>query len=93
MIPSPLLCQISVWRKISDVKAIRYNCLKNLETDEFRVLIADFLNASLNENHFGYQYFIDQILAEDPIDPEQPRWYLSLKDAISAHDDDFADID
>jgi hypothetical protein len=86
---APLFKRIDVWRPLSPDRALRYNCLENMETREFRVCTADFVEPGRPHDQAQARYFVEAVLAWDPTDPEQPIWYASLDAAIAAHDDDF----
>jgi hypothetical protein len=85
----PLFKKIEIWRPLSAERALRYNCVQDLSTGRFRVCTADFVDAGQATNRGQARYFIEQLLASDLADPEQPHWFDSLEAAIAAHDADF----
>ncbi len=88
--PQPLYKKIEIWRPFSTERALRYNCLQDLETGRYRVCTADFVEPGEGYIDSQARYFIEQLLATDPADPEQPKWFDSPEAAIAAHDADFA---
>ena len=89
--PHPfLLKRIDVWRALSSERALRYNCVQNLDTGLFRVCTADFIEPADASDRDQARIFIEQVIGQDADDPEQPEWFESLEAAIAAHDADFA---
>jgi hypothetical protein len=91
----PLFMQINVWRKISETQALRYNCLQDIETGQFRVATCDFVTPENESGNPQFRYFVEQTLADDPEDPEDPepfQWFSSLQAAIADHDIEFDDV-
>ena len=87
--PHPLLKRIDVWRALSSERALRYNCVQNLQTGLFRVCTADFVEPGDRYGIDQARYFVEQVIGTDADDSEQPEWFKSLEDAIAAHDADF----
>ena len=44
-VDEPLYRKVEVWRRLSAERAIRYNCIQHLQSGEFRVCTADFVEA------------------------------------------------
>lgn len=85
----PVFRKLEVWRRLSDERAIRYNCIQHVQTGEFRVCTADFVDASGSLDPDQARYFVEAFLATDRNDPEQQDWFGSLEAAIAAHDEAF----
>jgi hypothetical protein len=87
----PLFKRFDVWRRLSPERALRYNCIQNVETGLLRVCTADFVAPAGALDRDQARYFVERILEWDPNDPEQPEWFNSVEAAIAARDADFAD--
>ncbi len=85
----PLFKRMDVWRVLSRGRALRYNCIQNVETGLFRVCTADFVEPNTALDHDQARYFVEQVLAWDLSDQEQPEWFESVEAAIAAHDLNF----
>lgn len=80
--------EIFVWVRQDDTCAIRYSCLKNLQTRLYCVQSADFYYSyNFNKNQFDRQ-FLELLLEEDPI--TRCEWFNSLEGAILQHIKDFS---
>jgi hypothetical protein len=84
--------QSSVWRKISETLALRYNCLQDIETGQFRVATADFVTPENESGNSQFRYFVEQTSADDPEDPDPFQWFSSLRAAIADHDTEFDNV-
>lgn len=84
-----MLKKVEVWRALSPVQAVRYNCVQNLESGLFRVCTADFLTPDASHDSEQARYFIENILEHSPDSVEQPEWFDTVEAAIEAHDRDF----
>jgi len=88
-VDEPLYRKVEVWRRLSAERAIRYNCIQHLQSGEFRVCTADFVEAGGALDRVQTRYFVEAILACDRLSPEPQDWSGSLEDAIAAHDEAF----
>jgi hypothetical protein len=88
-VDEPLYRKVEVWRRLSAERAIRYNCIQHLQSGEFRVCTADFVEAGRALDQVQSRYFVEAILACDRLDPEPQNWSGSLEGAIAAHDEAF----
>ncbi|TFZ57598.1 hypothetical protein E4V01_14975 [Methylorubrum sp. Q1] len=86
---SHLLKQITVWRKLSPSRVIRYNCMKNLHTKKFRVYSCDFVEPDLQYSDLQERTLVETILMWNPEKKGEPKWFDDLEEAILAHDRDF----
>lgn len=77
--------EIVVWRRVSDVEAVRYSCFEDLETGRFCVQVADFVRLPLDDEQARYQQRNRvELIIEGQLDDLD--WHDSLKSAIAAHD-------
>jgi hypothetical protein len=88
-VDEPLYVKVEVWKRLSAERAIRYNCIQHIQSGEFRVLTADFVEAGGAQDQVQHGYFIDAILACDRSDPGPQSWSGSLEGAIASHDEEF----
>jgi hypothetical protein len=88
-VADPLYRRFEVWRRLSAERAIRYNCIQHLQSGDFRVCTADFVEATGRPDQDQSRYFVEAILACDRLDPEIQDWCSSLEEAIAAHDEAF----
>jgi hypothetical protein len=88
-VAEPLFRKVEVWRRLSGERAIRYNCIQHIQSGEFRVCTADFVEGSATSDCDHSRYFVEAILASDQGDPELQDWFDSLEDAIAWHDEAF----
>ena len=83
-----LFRQISIWNRIDDNRAVRFNCIEELSTHKFTVQSADFFTLPIKGEHLAYfersfpERFID-------VEPEQRKWFDSIEQAIAAHQAEF----
>lgn len=77
--------EIVIWRRNSDVEAVRYCCFENLETSQFCVQLADFIQLPINDEQAHHQLRNRvELFVEGQL--ESCDWHGSLKAAIEAHD-------
>jgi hypothetical protein len=84
--------RIDVWRRLSATECVRYTCLEDLELDEFCVQSADFFHNPVNAGALSgaENRFLELLMDIDP--RERCRWFGSLAEAISTHEQDFKGI-
>lgn len=85
----PVFRKLEVWRRLSSERAVRYNCIQHVQTGEFRVCTADFVEASGALDQDQARYFVEAFLATDRSDSEPQDWFGSLEAAIAAHEQAF----
>jgi hypothetical protein len=76
--------KFEMWRRLSAERALRYNCLQNLVTGEYRICTVDFVDPNGVDEHNQSRYFVQAFLAIDMNAPGP--WYGSLEQAIADHD-------
>lgn len=82
---------IDVWKRVSEKGFLRYRCFKNLETNRYSVQSADFyilpLDTAQTENleKQCYELFAEQL------PDERTASFVSVDEAVAAHDRDFSD--
>lgn len=81
-----LLRRIEVWRALTAMRALRYNCVQDLATGQFRVCTADFVEPRTAVDVHQARYFVERILDWSLEDSEQVEWFESLEAAIAAYD-------
>ncbi len=81
---------IIVWKRVSEVKAIRYVCFEDIVGSKFCVQSADFFYLPLDRIEAKWlDEQISELLIE--LDPGQRSgWFGSLVEAIAHHDKDFS---
>ena len=84
-----LLKRIEVWRALSTTRALRYNCVQSIETGQFRVCTADFVEPGGTLDADQARYFVERILDWTSDSAEQPEWFCSVESTIAAHDKAF----
>lgn len=89
VVTEPVFRKVEVWRRLSGERALRYNCIQHVQTGEFRVCTADFVDAGAALDQDQARYFVEAFLACDRNDPEPQDWFGSLEAAIAAHDEAF----
>ena len=75
-----------VWRRISDVEAVRYTCFQDLRTRRFCVQVADFVRLPPGEADWQARNRIE-LFIEGQLDA--CTWCDDLETAIAAHDATF----
>jgi hypothetical protein len=84
-IMNTLYREIVIWRRNSDVEAVRYSCFENLETGRFCVQLADFIQLPINDEQAHHQQRNRvELFVEGQL--ESCDWHGNLKAAIEAHD-------
>lgn len=77
--------EIVIWRRKSDVEAVRYSCFEDLETGRYCVQLADFIQLPLDDEQARYQHHNRvELIVEGQL--EGCEWHDSLKSAVNAHD-------
>ena len=88
-----LFREIPVWRKLSESRAVRYNCLEDIENRKFVVQSADFFSLPIKDTLHAYfsKQFVELFIQIDPED--RKIWSSSLEVAVALHEDQFKDVD
>lgn len=87
---SSLYKAITVWRRMNEASAVRFNCLQNIDTKKFSVQSADFFYLPITQPQievFERQY-LELFIEVSP--EERCEWFESLDAAIAGHDRDFS---
>ena len=81
---------LDVWKRISETRAVRYRCFKNLSSGRYCVQSADFYSVPLDSKRAAeLEKQWVELFTEDPPD-NRAKTFDSLEDAIEAHDRDFS---
>ncbi len=85
-----LFKEVRIWRRPSDILAIRYSCLEEVISGKYAVQSADFFRVPLEKSQFQQfeQQFVELFIEISPL--ERCDWFNSLEDAIASHDKDFS---
>jgi len=83
-----LFRQISIWKRLGHKKAVRFNCIEDLEMRKFAVQSADFFTLPIRGEHISY---FEKLFPERSIEVEweQRKWFDSVEKAIAGHESDF----
>jgi hypothetical protein len=83
-----LFRQISIWKRLDHKKAVRFNCIEDLEMGKFAVQSADFFTIPIRGEHISY---FDKLFPERFIEVEweQRKWCDSVEKAIADHENEF----
>lgn len=90
-----LFKSISVWHRVSSENAVLYECLENLGTGLFTVLVATVVRLPAEGRPpvtAPTPSFVERFIEHDDAlaEPdEQTQWFASLQEAIEAHRRDF----
>ncbi len=79
-----------VFKRIDNETVALYRCLYSLETKKYAVQSLDFIGVASDFSRLleSERQFFELLTEISPI--EQCNWFMSLSDAIEAHDKDFA---
>ncbi len=83
----PTYRKIEAWRVSSENSAVRYNCLQNISTGEYRVCTVDFVYVDGTHERDQARYFLEVLTADDAKKSEPLSWFTSLESAIADHDE------
>jgi hypothetical protein len=83
-----LFRQISIWKRLGHKKAVRFNCIEDLEKSKFAVQSADFFTIPIRGEHISYfeKLFPERFIE---VEWEQRKWFDSVEKAIAGHENDF----
>jgi hypothetical protein len=83
---SSLYREIVVWKRVSDKRAIRYQCFEDLSTRRFAVQSGDWLCLPVNEEVLRqHERQAVELFVEKDVG-ERCGWFGSIERAIEAHD-------
>ncbi|WP_137940370.1 hypothetical protein [Chitinivorax sp. B] len=84
-----LFQEVMIWRMVEEGAAVRYCCIRDLNTNKYGVQSADFFRLPLDEKQFRFfeKQFVE-LFIEIPIQ-ERCGWFDSIQEAIDAHDKEF----
>jgi hypothetical protein len=84
-----LFREVMIWKRLSDVSAVRYSCLNDLKTDRYAVQSADFFRLPVEEKQFrtAEKQFVELFIETSVL--KRCDWFGSLGDAIRAHEQMF----
>lgn len=85
-----LFQEIMIWKRLDEVSAVRYSCLKDLQNDKYAVQSADFFRLPLDErtaSEFASQFAA--LFIEVP-PRERCSWFRSIEEAIISHEHEFS---
>jgi hypothetical protein len=84
--------RIDVWRKVDEDRAVRYLCFQDIERKTFYVQSADFFFSPVSRDQLMSMeaQVIDLLIESEP--GERANEYLTLSEAIQAHDEEFAEL-
>lgn len=81
--------EVVVWRRLTEVEAIRYTCFEELDSGRFCVQVADWVRLPIENDSLRFQARNRlELLLEGQL--EACHWRPSLQEAIAAHETDFA---
>jgi hypothetical protein len=80
---------IDVWKRVDGTTAVRYRCFESLQSKRYCVQSTDFYRLPLDEKQFSNldSQFVQLFIEQEP--SSRSAEYLTLEDAIAAHDKDF----
>ena len=83
-----LFRQVSIWKRLYHNKAVRFNCIEDLETSKFVLLSADFFYIPIKGEHISY---FEKLFPERFIEGEleQRQWFDSVEKAVADHENKF----
>jgi hypothetical protein len=86
-----LFRQISIWKRLDDGRAVRFNCIEDMSTHKFAVQTADFFTFPIKNEHVSY---LDRLFPERfiEVEPAERNWFDSIEEAIAAHEVAFASL-
>lgn len=86
---SDLYREISIWKRVNESMAIKYNCFEIVGLKKFCVQSADYYSFPLNSQDTAdlHQQYLELFLEEVP--EERSSAYDTLEEAIKNFDDDF----
>jgi hypothetical protein len=84
----------TIWRRVSDERAVLYQCIERLDTHLFGVLVASSVKLPVDASIAGRlaSTFVEQfiVMTDDEIgDDEKLKWFPNISDAVAAHDREF----
>lgn len=85
-----LFKEIMIWKRLDNVSAVRYSCLRDLQNGKFAVQSADFFRLPL-ERHAAIEFtrqFAELFIEIAP--HERCLWFDSLEEAIISHEREFS---
>jgi len=83
-----LFRQISIWKRPDHEKAVRFNCIEDLEMNKFTVQTADCFTIPIRCQHLSYfeKPFPERFIE---VEWEQRKWFDSAEKAIADHENEF----
>ena len=80
---------IDVWKKVDRNAAIRYRCFESFQTKRYCVQSADFYRLPLDAKQAANldSQFVQLFIEQEP--SNRTAEYVTLEEAIAAHDKDF----
>jgi hypothetical protein len=80
---------IDVWKKVDRNTAIRYRCFESFQTKRYCVQSADFYRLPLDAKQAANldSQFVQLFIEQEP--SNRTAEYVTLEEAIAAHDKDF----
>jgi hypothetical protein len=80
---------IDVWKRVDRTTALRYRCFQSLQSKKYCVQSADFFRLPLDAKQVSSldSQFVQLFIEQEP--SNRTAEYLTLEDAIAAHDKDF----
>jgi hypothetical protein len=80
---------IDVWKRVDQTTAIRYRCFESFQSKRYCVQSADFYRLPLDAKQVSNldSQFVQLFL--EPAPSNRAAEYLTLEEAIAAHDKDF----
>src|SRR5664279_4816503 len=83
-----LFRQIPIWKRLDHKNAVRFNCIEDMETNQFAVQSADFFSIPIKSEHISY---LEKLFPERFIEVEweQRKWFASIEEAVADHENEF----
>ena len=80
---------IDVWKRVDQSTALRYRCFQSLQSKEYCVQSVDFYRLPLDAKQVSNldSQFVQLFIEQEP--SNRTAEYLTLEDAIAAHDREF----
>ena len=91
-----LLRSVELWRRVSDERAVLYECVESHDTGRFAVIVAHSFKLPIRGESAAdiASTFVEQIITYDEASAEgdeKRAWFSTPSEAVAAHDYAFDD--
>ncbi|TYL93903.1 hypothetical protein FXB40_18825 [Bradyrhizobium rifense] len=84
--------ELSIWKRIDAERAVHFRCFEDVASHLFCVQSADFyaLPVTVNARLEFDRQFVELFIEVEPM--ERSRWFATVDQAITAHEEEFFSI-